>query len=541
MATMASKILLFLLALVVSVNGQTAGSNKVNSFLNMAIEECTGKENCNKVSTKVTLDANWRWIHEAGGTTNCYDGNIWDNSFCPDPATCNANCEMEGCESGDWSSTYGVSASGTDLSLTFVTTGQYSTNIGSRNYLMDTSGTNYYMFKLKNKEFTFDVDNSQLPCGLNGALYFVEMQKDGGLGAFPGNKVGAAFGTGYCDAQCPHDVKYINGEPNSQDWIPSETDANAGFGHFGSCCYELDIWEANEISTVFTPHPCDTVGQERCEGTPCGDNKAGERYDGVCDKDGCDFNSWRMGDRTFYGPGSSFKLDSSKTMTVVTQFLTSDGTDSGDLAEIRRVYLQDGQVIYNSFTNVPGIDPADSITDEMCGQQKVAFGDPDDHAEKGGLKAMGESMDRGHVLVMSMWDDHDAHMLWLDSDFPLEDDPSTPGVSRGSCPRDSGVPADMEANFPSASIKFANIRIGEIGSTFPGGDTTPPTPRPTDGPTKPTNPGPTTSHGPGPTNPPTQDPNTCPGGSLGDCIAMCPPNPPEIFQGCVMECTDKCS
>ena len=32
------------------------------------------------------------------------------------------------------------------------------------------------------------------------------------------------------------------------------------------------------------------------------------------------------------------------------------------------------------------------------------------------------------------------------------------------------------------------------------GDTTPPTPRPTDGPTKPTNPG-TTSHGPGPTNP----------------------------------------
>ena len=31
-----------------------------------------------------------------------------------------------------------------------------------------------------------------------------------------GNQVGAGFGTGYCDAQCPHDVKYINGEPNSQ-------------------------------------------------------------------------------------------------------------------------------------------------------------------------------------------------------------------------------------------------------------------------------------------------------------------------------------
>ena len=48
---------------------------------------------------------------------------------------------------------------------------------------------------------------SQLPCGLNGALYFVEMQADGGLSEYPGNKAGAAYGTGYCDAQCPHDIK----------------------------------------------------------------------------------------------------------------------------------------------------------------------------------------------------------------------------------------------------------------------------------------------------------------------------------------------
>ena len=58
----------------------------------------------------------------------------------------------------------------------------------------------YYMFHLKNREFTFDVDVSNLPCGLNGALYFVEMDKDGGLSKFSSNKAGAKYGTGYCDA-----------------------------------------------------------------------------------------------------------------------------------------------------------------------------------------------------------------------------------------------------------------------------------------------------------------------------------------------------
>merc|ERR1712037_1091505 len=82
-------------------------------------------------------------------------------------------------------------------------------------------------------------------------------------------------------------------------------------------------------------------------------------------------------------------------------------------------------------TYVPGIEPADSITDKMCAQQKVAFGDLDDHHEKGGLKAMGESMDRGHVLVMSLWDDHDSSMLWLDSNFPAG---ATTNGGGGTCP-----------------------------------------------------------------------------------------------------------
>ena len=108
--------------------------------------------------------------------------------------------------------TYGITTSGNALTLKFVTHGPYSTNIGSRVYLMDTSDSQYQMFNLKNQEFTFDVDMSQLPCGLNGALYFVEMDADGGKSRFPNNKAGSKYGTGYCDTQCPHDIKFINGE-----------------------------------------------------------------------------------------------------------------------------------------------------------------------------------------------------------------------------------------------------------------------------------------------------------------------------------------
>jgi cellulose 1,4-beta-cellobiosidase len=59
--------------------------------------------------------------------------------------------------------------------MNYVTQGQYGTNYGGRVYLLaNTSATSdYQLFKLINREFAFDVDVSQLECGLNGAVYFV--------------------------------------------------------------------------------------------------------------------------------------------------------------------------------------------------------------------------------------------------------------------------------------------------------------------------------------------------------------------------------
>lgn len=41
--------------------------------------------------------------------------------------------------------------------------------------------------------------------------------------------------TGYCDAQCARDLKFIDGKANAEGWQASSTDANAGVGKKGAC------------------------------------------------------------------------------------------------------------------------------------------------------------------------------------------------------------------------------------------------------------------------------------------------------------------
>jgi cellulose 1,4-beta-cellobiosidase len=426
------------------------------------MQTCTKSGGCTTVATKIVIDSNWRWLHTttSGQYTNCYTGNSWDATLCPNDITCAKNCAVEG---ADYAATYGITVSGNALTLKFVTPNSSGKNIGSRVYLM-ASDTAYQMFKLKNKEFTFDVDVSNLPCGLNGALYFSQMDADGGLSRFTGNKAGAKYGTGYCDAQCPHDIKFINGEGNVEGWTPSSNDANAGKGKYGTCCAEMDIWEANKMAAAYTPHPCTVTQQTRCSGTDCGDGD--NRYGGVCDKDGCDFNSWRMGDKTFYGPG--LKVNTNSKFTVVTQFITSGNTATGALTEIRRLYVQNGKIIQNSSTNFSGITATNSISTNFCTQQKTLFGDTNSFSSKGGLTGMGNAFDKGMVLALSIWDDHDANALWLDSNYPTTADPAKPGISRGPCATTSGVPAEVEAQVPNSSVTYSNIKFGDIGSTYTG-------------------------------------------------------------------------
>ncbi|KAM0564263.1 hypothetical protein ACHAPJ_000473 [Fusarium lateritium] len=442
-------------ALIAAARAQQACTLNTESKPALTWSKCTSSS-CSEVKASVVVDANWRWTHQTGSSTNCYTGNKWDTSVCTSGKTCAEKCCLDG---ADYSGTYGVTSSGSQLNLKFVTNGPFSKNVGSRLFLMENEDT-YQTFQLLGNEFAFDVDVSNLGCGLNGALYFVSMDEDGGKGRYSGNKAGAKYGTGYCDAQCPRDVKFINGVANSEGWKPSDSDVNAGIGNLGSCCPEMDIWEANSISNAYTPHPCLKLTQESCTGDSCGGTYSNSRYGGSCDPDGCDFNPYRQGDKTFYGPGSNFKVDTTKKVTVVTQFVKGS---NGRLSEIKRLYVQNGNVIQNTESKISG-NPGSSITQDFCTKQKAAFGDPDDFSKKSGWNGMSDALAAPMVLVMSLWHDHYANMLWLDSTYPKGS--TKPGAARGSCAEDSGVPADLESKVPNSSVSFSNIKFGPIGSTY---------------------------------------------------------------------------
>lgn len=77
---------------------------------------------------------------------------------------------------------------------------------------------------------------------------------------------------------------------------------------------------------------------------------------------------------------------------------------------------------------------------------------------------MSKALGAGMTLVMSVWDDHYANMLWLDSTYPTTK--TDAGGPRGTCATTSGVPTDVESQNPGASVTYSNIKFGPLGSTF---------------------------------------------------------------------------
>merc|ERR1719336_3143589 len=135
------------------VSAQQAGKGQIEMPPPVAVAKCT-KQGCEMEQYFATMDANWRWTHgqtckegQCSSGPNCYTGSEWDETLCEDPEACGKNCALEGITAQQYARTYGVTPLPGGV-------------------------------KLKNREFTMDVDVSTLECGMNGAVYFSEMAED---------------------------------------------------------------------------------------------------------------------------------------------------------------------------------------------------------------------------------------------------------------------------------------------------------------------------------------------------------------------------
>lgn len=172
--------------------------------------KCTNAGGCKPLKTGIVLDAASHNIHQRNNTAlGCGTwGNGPDPVACPDKESCAHNCVLE--PISDYKAN-AVFTDGDSLQLDLYNpSGGFAS---PRVYLLGEDKQNYEMLQLTGQEFTFEVDASRLPCGMNGALYLSEMEADGGKSEL--NPGGAAYGTGYCDAQC-YVTPWVNGEVSLQ-------------------------------------------------------------------------------------------------------------------------------------------------------------------------------------------------------------------------------------------------------------------------------------------------------------------------------------
>lgn len=384
-----------------TIVAQQPGSSTPEVHPQLSTSKCTTSGGCIVQNTSVVLDWGYRWLHTAD-YASCTTSSGINSTLCPDEATCAENCYIEGANY----TAAGVTTTGSSMTLNqFMPSDSGVSSVSPRVYLLDNDSGDYVMFQLLGQELSFDVDLSTLPCGENGALYLTEMDASGGRNEY--NTGGARYGSGYCDAQCPVET-FKNGTLN--------VDSS------GYCCNEMDILESNSLAAAFTPHPCAADGSD-------------------CDKSGCGFNPYSQGYEDYWAPGGT--VDTSKPFTVITQFITDDGTTTGTLSQIKRIYQQGDVTLPSAISARSG----DSINSTWCAAVDGSA------AQFGNLATMGEALGRGMVLAFSIWNDNSQYMNWLDSG------------SNGPCSSTEGNPALIQANDPGTHVVFSNIAWGEIGST----------------------------------------------------------------------------
>ena len=70
------------------VSAQQVGTLQSETHPRITVQQCSAGGSCTSQTRPIVLDSNWRWTHITSSYTNCYTGNEWNSTVCPDGATC---------------------------------------------------------------------------------------------------------------------------------------------------------------------------------------------------------------------------------------------------------------------------------------------------------------------------------------------------------------------------------------------------------------------------------------------------------------------
>ncbi|CAE7357939.1 cbhB [Symbiodinium natans] len=329
------------------------------------------------------LDGRWRWLYTSE-SKDC-------GSAAVRGAAALERCYLQGLSATRYAEAYGVEVgvpNNRAITMRFATkdANAPSPNYGSRIYLTD--GKGYTLFAPMGGDIAFDVDVSQVPAGMNAAVYLVSMDRYGNLNSVSPdgvmNTAGWMRGLGYCDAQCPKDLKFVQGQGYNKDH------------KLASCCPEMDLFEGNRFVQAVTAHPCKLAKESVCDSETVEDCKA------ACDSAGADINTFRES-----GPGHALfdMVDVSQPFKINTTFVTDNGAANGTLVDIVQILSQNGVTKARL-----------SMAERFLNPRGEGFRPYDDFTQVyGGLKQMGEALRRGMVMVLALWADPSGNMNWLDS------------------------------------------------------------------------------------------------------------------------------
>ncbi|KAF4418029.1 cellulose 1,4-beta-cellobiosidase [Fusarium austroafricanum] len=384
-------------ALIASTSAQWACPNSTEVHAPLRWHKCrhdliAENPECKDTFAAVVLDANLRRVNCCGTSSNV------QRTSCKKLKKGETGCPVDCCIAGANYTAHGVFTHGDELTLDFAAKSPNTPDY-IRVFLL-AHGDQYERFNFLapwESEISIDVDVSKLGKGFKAVVSLHRMKIDGGKKRYKGDKVGARYGTGYCDATCPRDQKFVGGKANYDHWVPSETDPFSGSGYLGYCCPHAVVWEGNKYFDTFSFHQCAKRFPHTCYGNDCGMK---------CHSRGCDYNPMGKGNSSFYGPGPEHTVDTNKKFTVGIRW--HSGSPRAQFKSMTRGYAQDGKVIKNTPSDFQPENKWMGITQEYCKAYHKVFGTLEDfHAKAWPFWRMQDSHWFNMVLAFSLVKDKD--------------------------------------------------------------------------------------------------------------------------------------